>query len=40
MYYRKRKNGKYLFEIHRKGYPRITKQFANLKAGKRWGVKV
>ena len=40
MYYRKRKNGKYLFEIHRKGYPRICKTFADLKLGRRWAAKV
>jgi len=40
MYYRKRKNGKYLFEIKRKGFPRIAKTRGALKLGKKWAIKV
>ena len=40
MYYRKTKKGKFIFEINKKGAPRISKSFTDLKLGKRWAAKV
>ena len=34
MYYRKTKKGKFIFEINKKGAPRISKSFTDLKLGK------
>ena len=40
MYYRRKKSGKWLIEIQRKGYPRLSKSFDDLKIGKKWGRKI
>jgi len=40
MYYRRKKSGKWLIEIQRKGYPRLSKSFESLKLGKKWGRKI
>ena len=40
MHYRKRRNGKWLVEVKRKGYPRVCKTFNDLKVGKKWARKI
>jgi len=40
MYFRRKKNGKWLFEINKKGYPRLSKGFDDLRTGKKWASKI
>lgn len=40
MYIRKRKNKKFLFEIKKKGFPRVAKTFSDLKIGKKWARQI
>ena len=40
MYFRKLKSGKWFFEINKKGYPRLSKTFEEIKLGKKWASKI
>jgi len=40
MYYRKIKSGRWLFEIQKIGYPRLSKSFEDLRIGKKWARKI
>jgi hypothetical protein len=40
MYYRKIKSGRWLFEIQKIGYPRLSKSFKDLRIGKKWARKI
>ena len=40
MYYRKIKSGRWLFEIQKIGFPRLSKTFKDLRVGKKWAKKI